>query len=114
LFAYLTSNHFTWDYPFHEELTPEDWRDPGNAMPEINEWLRRQAMSERDYKEFIARLEHDFPGEPFLIVRYGDHQPDFGKLIVERCKGLFYDCAGGAEARRFNRLLIEAGLINGL
>ena len=186
LFAYLTSNHFTWDYPFHEELTPKDWRDPGNAMPEINEWLRRQAMSERDYKEFIARLEHDFPGEPFLIVRYGDHQPDFGKLIIdpkadvaevgrrlaahdpryfttyyaidainfspvnlssaldtldapylplvvqeaaglpldpsfaeqkrilERCKSLFYDCAGGAEARRFNRLLIEAGLINGL
>jgi hypothetical protein len=31
-----------------------------------------------------------------------------------RCKGLFYACAGGAEARRFNRLLIDAGLIKGL
>jgi hypothetical protein len=27
---------------------------------------------------------------------------------------VFYDCAGGAEARRFNRLLIDAGLIKGL
>ena len=33
------------------------------------------------------------------------------KRILERCKGLFYGCAGGAEARRFNRLLIDAGLI---
>src|SRR5262249_26961881 len=144
------------------------------------------AMSERDYKEFLARLKRDFPDESFLIVRYGDHQPDFAKHIIdptaddeelgrrlmqydpryyttyyaidtlnfrpvdlspaldvldapylplvvqraagvpldasfaeqrdilERCKGLFYRCADGAEARRFNRLLIDAGLIKGL
>ena len=36
------------------------------------------------------------------------------KKILERCHGLFYSCAGGAEARRFNRLLIDAGLIKGL
>jgi hypothetical protein len=155
-------------------------------MPEIDEYLRRQAMSERDYADFVARLARDFPGEPFLIVRYGDHQPDFAtymvdpgadfgevgrrllrydpryfttyyainavnfrpaglasaldtldapylplvaqeaaglpldssfaeqKEILERCNGLFYGCAGGAEARRFNRLLIDAGLIKGL
>jgi len=155
-------------------------------MPELDEYLRRQAMSERDYAEFLARLERDFPAESFLIVRYGDHQPDFAnfiidpdvdfselgrrlinhdpryyttyyaidavnftpagltsaldtldapylplvmleaaglpldptfaeqKKILERCAGLFYGCAGGAEARRFNRLLIDAGLIKGL
>src|SRR5215467_6916544 len=186
LYVYLTANHFTWDYPFREELTPAGWRDPGNAMPEVNEYLRRQAMSERDYEEFLARLKRDFPGEEFLIVRYGDHQPDFAKhlidpsldawdlgerllgfdpryyttyyaidavnftpvslgpaldvldapylplivqeaagvpldpsfaeqkRILERCAGLFYGCADGAEARRFNRALIEAGLIKGL
>ena len=27
---------------------------------------------------------------------------------------LFFQCAGGAEARRFNRLLIDAGLIKGM
>jgi hypothetical protein len=36
------------------------------------------------------------------------------KQILRRCHGLFYRCSGGAEARRFNRLLIEAGLIKGL
>jgi hypothetical protein len=36
------------------------------------------------------------------------------KKILQRCRGLFYGCAAGAEARRFNRLLIEAGLIKGL
>ena len=36
------------------------------------------------------------------------------KRIFERCKGQFYACSGGAEARRFNRLLIDAGLIKGL
>ena len=36
------------------------------------------------------------------------------KRIMLRCKGLFYACKGGAEARRFNRLLIDAGLVRGL
>ncbi len=36
------------------------------------------------------------------------------KKILMRCRGLFYRCADGAEARRFNRLLIDAGLIKGL
>ena len=36
------------------------------------------------------------------------------KNSLRRCNGLFYACAGGAEARRFNRLLIDAGLIKGL
>jgi hypothetical protein len=31
-----------------------------------------------------------------------------------RCNGHFYACRNGAEARRFNRLLIDAGLIHGL
>ena len=36
------------------------------------------------------------------------------KKIFARCKGLFYACAGGAEARHFNRMLIDAGLIKNL
>jgi len=186
LYLYLTANHFTWDYTFRPELTPASWRAPGNAMSEVDEYLRRQAMSERDYAEFVARLKRDFPAEPFLIVRFGDHQPDFAAVmldptvdfaeltrrlvrydsryfttyyaidavnfapvrlasaldpldapylplavqeaaglpldpsfaeqrkILNRCNGLFYGCAGGSEARRFNRLLIDAGLIKGL
>ena len=36
------------------------------------------------------------------------------KSIMLRCKGVFYTCNKGAEARRFNRLLIDAGLIKRL
>jgi hypothetical protein len=185
LYLYLTANHFPWSYPFHEELLA-DWQSPGNQPPEVDEYLRRQTMSTVDYPNFLARLRRDFPDDSFLVVRYGDHQPDFAKLIVDRaidvtelgrrlmafdqryfttyyaidainfqpvelsaaldpldapylplvvqeaaglpldpsfaeqkkilqrCHGLFYSCAGGAEARHFNRLLINAGLIKGL
>jgi hypothetical protein len=157
-----------------------EWKDPGNTS-DVDEYLRRQAMSFRDYAELRERLARDFPGESFLLVRYGDHQPDFAStileptldeaainrrlmdhdpryfttyyaidsinfqpvnltsaldtiegpypLVVQEAAGLpldasspsrrnfssaarlFYACAGGAEARRFNRLLIDAGLI---
>jgi hypothetical protein len=44
------------------------------------------------------------------------HDATFGeqKRILQRCNGRFYQCADGAEARRFNRMLIDAGLIKGL
>jgi hypothetical protein len=184
LYVYTVANHFPWDTRLRPELTP-NWRDLGNA-PGIDEYIRRQGMTARDYSALLDRLKQDFPTESFLIVRYGDHQPEFGgrvidpslsrdalarrlqaldprylatyyaidalnfrpadlssaldeldapylplvvqeaagvpldptfseqKTILKRCHGLFYRCAGGAEARRFNRLLIEAGVIAGL
>jgi len=186
--TYLMANHFPWDYRWRPDLAP-DWHDLGNARVEghfIDEYLRRQQLSNQDYKDFTARLRRDFPNEPFLIIRFGDHQPLFAKKIVEpgltdpeigrridagdpryfttyyavdavnfqpadlsdarsgidaaylplialeaagvplnptfveqrqilkRCEGQFYLCAKGAETRRFNRLLIDAGLIKGL
>jgi hypothetical protein len=184
MFVYLAQNHYPWNYRWRPDLLPE-WKNPGNKG-DVDEYLRRQVMSFHDYAELRERLKRDFPGESFLLVRYGDHQPDFAstilepaldevgvntrlmtydpryfttyyaidavnykpanlssaletiegpylplivqeaaglpldpsfaeqKRILERCKGLFYACAGGAEARRFNRLLIDAGLIKGL
>jgi hypothetical protein len=35
------------------------------------------------------------------------------KRILQRCDGLFYRCKDGAEARRFNRLLVDSGVIQG-
>jgi hypothetical protein len=184
MFVYLAANHFPWETRFRPDLTPA-WRAPGNE-PVVDEYLRRQAMSADDYRGFIAGLKKKFPAQPFLIVRYGDHQPEFSphildpgldeagvgkkldgydpryyatyyaidainftpvespavmdtidgpylplviqeaagvpldpsfeeqKNIMLRCKGMFYACKDGAEARRFNRLLIDAGLIHGL
>jgi len=183
VFVYLAANHFPWDYHYRPDLLP-NWVNPGNPF-EIDEYLRRQEMSVRDYAQFKERLAREFPDQQFLLVRFGDHQPFFAKRfidptldaaevaarilrrdpgyfttyyaaegvnfrpvdlssaldtldapylplvvlegagvpldgsfveqkkILKRCRGLFYLCAGGAEARRFNRLLIDAGLIQG-
>src|SRR5215813_10144387 len=183
VFVYLAANHFPWNYRYRPDLLP-NWVNPGNPF-EIDEYLRRQEMSARDYAQFKARLGREFPDQQFLLVRFGDHQPLFAKRfidptldqaevaagisqrdprylttyyaaegvnfrpvdlssaldrldapylplvvlegagvpldatfaeqrkILKRCRGLFYLCAGGAEARRFNRLLIDAGLIQG-
>ena len=184
LFVYTAANHFPWDSTFRPELTPS-WRGLGNS-PNIDEYIRRQTLSAKDYAALLDRLKREFPTDSFLIVRFGDHQPEFAyriidpslsgaalarqlemfdpryytsyyaidavnfkpidlssalntldapflpllvqeaagvpldpsfseqKNILKRCHGLFYRCADGAEARRFNRLLIEAGLIKGL
>jgi hypothetical protein len=183
VFVYLAANHFPWGYRYRPDVMPE-WVDPGN-WSDIDEYLRRQEMSVRDYAAFKERLAREFPSEQFLLVRFGDHQPHFAKFfmepgldqtavaqrilerdpryfttyyaidavnfrpvdlssarealdapylplvvlegagvpldasfaeqkrILERCRGLFYLCAGGAEASRFNRLLMDAGLIKG-
>ena len=184
MYVYLAANHFPWETRFRPDLMPS-WRNPGNT-PVVDEYLRRQAMSAEDYAAFVAGLKKKFPAQPFLIVRYGDHQPEFSshvldpdldeagvgkklenydpryyatyyaidavnfeplkspavmdtidgpylplviqeaagipldpsfeeqKRIMLRCKGVFYACKDGAEARRFNRLLIEAGMVHGL
>ncbi len=184
MFVYTAANHFPWNSRYRPDLTP-DWKETGNAF-EVDEYLRRQSMSIRDYPAFIEGLKRELPGEPILVVRFGDHQPSFAKQIVDpaldesvvarriaeadpryittyyaidginfrpadlssaldtldapylplvvleaaglpldpafaeqkrilqRCGGLFFRCAKGAEARRFNRLLIDAGLIKRL
>jgi hypothetical protein len=184
MFVYLTANHFPWTDVYRPELMP-DWTPPGNSA-ETDEYIRRQAVTARDYGEFVATLKRDYPDESFLILRFGDHQPAISQKLLEpgidratlgkrlmaadpryfstyyaidtvnfrtrdlssaldtldaaylpiviqdaagvpldptfaeqkkimlRCNGVFYDCNKGAEARRFNRLLIDAGLIKGL
>ncbi|OCK53654.1 sulfatase-like hydrolase/transferase [Bradyrhizobium sp. LMTR 3] len=183
-FVYLAANHFPWETKFRPDLLPS-WRAPGNERV-VDEYLRRQTLSAGDYAAFVASLKKKFPAQPFLIVRYGDHQPEFSsnlldpgldearvarkfdthdpryfttyyaidavnfepvkssaimdtidapylplviqeaagipldpsfkeqKNIMLRCNGVFYACKDGAEARRFNRLLIDAGFIKGL
>ncbi|MBX9778430.1 MAG: LTA synthase family protein [Xanthobacteraceae bacterium] len=188
IMIYTSFNHFPWHHRFREDLTP-GWPTAGMELNglalELDEYVRRQSISARDFPRFLSRLKSEFPSEPFLIVRFGDHQPSFvrslvdpnategevvrriqnsdpryfttyyaidavnfkpvdmsswldtldasylplaileaagvpldpsfveQKKILQRCKGVFYFCNDGAEARRFNRLLIDAGYISG-
>jgi len=36
------------------------------------------------------------------------------RSILQRCDGIFYKCEAGGQAKRLNRILIDAGLIKGL
>ena len=82
LYVYTVANHFPWDTRLRPELTP-DWHDLGNR-PDVDEYIRRQAMSARNYQALLGELAQRFPAEPFLIVRYGDHQPQFGAELIDR------------------------------
>jgi len=184
LYVYTVANHFPWDEHLRPQLTP-GWRDLGNA-PDVEEYIRRQAMSAVEYRKLRENLAREFPSEPFLIVRYGDHQPQFGarlidsmlgkeqlikraeasdprylttyyaidavnfvpadmasaldrldapylplvtleaagvpldasfsvqRSILQSCDGVFFTCESGGQAKRLNRLLMDAGLIKGL
>src|SRR4051812_10702631 len=81
LYVYTVANHFPWDKRLRPELTP-GWRDLGNAA-DIDEYVRRQEMTAHDYRRFLEQLAQEFPTESFLIVRYGDHQPQFGPRIID-------------------------------
>ncbi len=81
LYVYTVANHFPWDTRLRPELTP-DWRDLGNA-PDVEEYIRRQGMMAHDYSKLLQQLAQNFPAESFLIVRYGDHQPQFGARILD-------------------------------
>jgi hypothetical protein len=85
LYVYTVANHFPWDERLRPGLTP-DWRDLGNA-PDVEEYVRRQAISAEEYRGFLKRLAQEFPGEAFLIVRYGDHQPQFGPRLIDPSLG---------------------------
>ena len=79
IFVYTVFNHFPWWNTLRPELTP-DWRDLGNE-PEVDEYIRRQTLSARDYADFKQRLAKDYPGKPFLVLRFGDHQPGMARII---------------------------------
>ena len=64
IFVYLATNHFPWNSRYRPDQVP-DWKEPGNGF-EIDEYLRRQEMSVRDYADFKARLGREFPDEPFF------------------------------------------------
>jgi len=85
LYVYTVANHFPWDTRLRTELTP-GWRDLGYA-PDIDEYIRRQGMTAHDYSSLLERLAQEFPAESFLIVRYGDHQPQFGARIIDPSLG---------------------------
>ena len=82
MFVYLTANHFPWTDVYRPDLTPPGWTPPGNTA-EVDEYIRRQTMTAKDYGEFTARLKRDYPDQSFLVLRFGDHQPAISQKLIE-------------------------------
>jgi hypothetical protein len=82
LFLYIQTSATHW--PYTVTFAPEA-DVPGGAPgthPEMHEYLRRLALARIDYAELRDSLARRFPGEPFLIVRYGDHQPTATRTLL--------------------------------
>lgn len=75
LFTYMitSSAHQPYTFPFEPDVNVAGG-GPG-TNPEMNEFLRREAMAQLDYNWMKAELKRRFPEERFLIVQYGDHHP---------------------------------------
>lgn len=72
-FIITSATHLPYGYTYEPDV-----KVPGGAPgtdPEMHEYLRRLSMAKMDYDAFRAELQKRFPGERFLIVQYGDHQP---------------------------------------
>jgi hypothetical protein len=82
LFAYVQTSAAHWPYSF--TYAPEE-KVPGGGVgtpPEMNEYLRRLALTRADYRHLKSELARRFPGERFLIVHYGDHQPTATRTLL--------------------------------
>lgn len=82
LFTYLQtmSAHGGYGYTY----MPQERVSGGGAgtSPEMNEYLRRLAMVRIDYAAFRENLSRRFPGQAFLILHYGDHQPTATRTLL--------------------------------
>jgi hypothetical protein len=67
------ATHSPYDFTYMPEVDVPGG-GPGTD-PEMREYLRRLAMAQIDYDEMRSEIARRFPGEQFLIVHYGDHQP---------------------------------------
>ena len=91
LFTYIitSATHLPYLDPYEPQVDVPGGK-PGTDR-EMNEYLRRLAMAKMDYDAFRVDLKRRFPGEKFLIVQYGDHQPIATRTL------LGYDKAASAE-----------------
>ena len=53
----------------------------------MNEYLRRLGLAFGDYQFFLSELGKRFPGQRFLIVGYGDHQPMITEPLISALEG---------------------------
>lgn len=87
IFTFIETMFTHW--PYHKTYEPE-LKVPGGGPgthPEMHEYLRRVWLARDDYQWMMSELERRFPGERFLIVRYGDHHPMSTRVLLGYADG---------------------------
>src|SRR5512145_2170874 len=79
IFIVTTSAHGPYDFTFRPEVAVPG----GGPGPKMNEYLRRLSMKRMDYEWLLGELRRRDPGERFVIVQYGDHQPNVTRSLLE-------------------------------
>ncbi|WP_448954024.1 sulfatase-like hydrolase/transferase [Labrys neptuniae] len=82
-FTYILTmeNHFPWLPSLFK--THDSHRGEWSENPEVQEYIERQLQSLDDFSSFKHRLADEFTSTPFLIVRFGDHQPYLARKLWE-------------------------------
>jgi hypothetical protein len=82
LFTFIQTMSAHWPYDW--KMFPDQDVKGGapGIHPELNEYLRRISLGAKDYKWMLAELKRRFPGESFVIVNYGDHQPSATRMLL--------------------------------
>lgn len=71
----------------------------------VPNWASMPSRIDAAYLPVIIQQAAGLPLDPSFAEQ---------RRIMQRCGGVFYACNGGIEVRRFNRALMDAGLIKGL
>lgn len=72
--------HSPWNFRFAPEMLKPGEKTRWTGDAEFDEYLWRLVLAKRDRDAFRAQLSARFPGQPFLFVNYGDHQPALARL----------------------------------
>ncbi|MCV0424382.1 MAG: sulfatase-like hydrolase/transferase [Roseibium sp.] len=67
------SAHSPWDYRLYPDRHIEG--EPFDENPDVNEYIRRLAISRTDLAEFQEQLEEGPDARPTVLLDFGDHQP---------------------------------------
>jgi hypothetical protein len=86
-------------YPYKSPAFPDVRAAEIVAGDQAAEFARRQRIAADDLAWFERQLAADFPGESFLVVGFGDHQPKITESYFSRGAGSPLRPVDAAETR---------------
>ena len=85
IFVMTMAAHSPYDYRYEPTLTVEG--EPFGNAPEVDEYLRRLALSRSAFERFLGDLARADDGRGFVVAEFGDHQPIVTRPLLEAQSG---------------------------